>query len=214
MPMIVKHRSNLEVCSVSRAGIGMVQAIVEKLRWKIGDRVQVGFIGSAKCLLLRPAPTDDGFRLAYANTRKKTGGRIFCNAFVRNYLATIIELPKRNILPILLSSSEWSVALLLEPMKWQSEEFSKNGANAVGKDAIGVYELLGNQDLVVRIGEGKIRDRIAAHLMDERFRPPAVKSFRHLALDDPADSPLMEKILLRQYEAEIGVLPRFQEIRS
>lgn len=192
----------------------MVQAVVENLKWKIGDRVQVGYINSAKCLLLKPAPSDDGFRLAYANTRKKTGGRIFCNAFVRNYLATIIELPKKNIMPILLGSSEWSVALLLEPLKWQSEEFSKTGANAVSKDAIGVYELLGNKDLVVRIGEGKIRDRIGAHLQDERFRPPAVKAFRHLILDDPTDSPLLERILLKQYEAEIGVLPRFQEIRA
>lgn len=214
MPIIVKHKSNLEVCSVSRAGIGMVQAVVHKLKWTIGGRIQVGFIENAKCLLMKSVPTNDGFRLAYANTRKKTGGRIFCNAFIRNYLATIIELPKRNIMPVFLSSSKWNVALVLESIEWKAAEFSKNGVNAIAKETLGVYELLGNEDLVVRIGEGRIRDRIMAHLQDERFRPPTVKTFRYLPLVDAADAPLMEKILLEEYETRIGVLPRFQEIRA
>lgn len=71
MPIIVKHRPNLEVCSVSRAGIGMVQSVVEQAKWNIGDKIEVGFIGNAKCLLLRSVSSEDGFKLAYANTRKK-----------------------------------------------------------------------------------------------------------------------------------------------
>jgi hypothetical protein len=214
VPIIVKHKANSEVCSVARAGIGMVQAVVERAKWTIGERIQVGFIENSKCLLLRSVTGQDGFKLAYANTRKKTGGRIFCNAFIRNYLATIIELPKKSIQPLFLRGSEWGVALLLEPLNWKHEEFSKSGSNAVAKDAIGVYELLGKADVVLRIGEGKIRDRINSHLQDSRFAPPNVKSFRYFELSDPVDAQLMEKVLIEEHESSVGVLPRFQEIRA
>ncbi len=143
-----------------------------------------------------------------------SGGRIFCNAFIRNYLATIITLPKRSIPPLFLKGSEWGVALVLEPIDWKHEEFSKSGSNAVAKDALGVYELLGNADVVLRIGEGKIRHRINAHLQDSRFAPPTVKSFRYLELKDAIDSQLTEKILIEEHENSVGVLPRFQEIRA
>jgi len=170
----------------------MVQSVVERAKWNIGDRIQVGFIESAKCLLLRSVSDADGFKLAYANTRKKTGGRVFCNAFIRNYLSTIIALPKRSITPIFFKGSDWHVALLLEPIDWRTEEFSKTGSNALSKDAVGVYKLLGNGEVVLRIGEGKIRDRINAHLQDSRFAPPTVKSFRYVILADSVDSQLME----------------------
>ena len=197
-----------------RNGIGMVQSVVQRAKWSIGDRIEVGFIAAAKCLLLRSLSNEDGFKLGYANTRKKTGGRISCEAFVRNYLATLIELPRKNVAPVFLNGSDWAIALLLEQIDWTTEEFSKAGSNTCAKDAVGVYALLGNDEVILRIGEGKIRDRINAHLQDTRFAPPTIKSFRYLALADSTDSQLMEKILLQGYEDNIGVLPRFQEIRA
>jgi hypothetical protein len=214
VPIIVKHRSNLEACSVSRAGVGMVQSVVERAKWSIGDKIEVGFIENAKCLLLRSVSSDNGFKLAYANTRKKSGGRVFCNAFIRNYLSAIITLPKKNLAPILPKGSEWDIALLLEPIDWSTAEFTKTGCNTLAKDSVGVYELLGNGNIVLRIGEGKLRDRINAHLQDSRFTQPTVKTFRYLLLADSIDSQLMEKILIEEYEDDIGVLPRFQEIRA
>jgi hypothetical protein len=192
----------------------MVQSVVQRAKWSIGDKIQVAFIAAAKCLLFRSVSGEDGFKLSYANSSKRTGGRIFCNAFIRNYLATLIELPKKNLAPIFLDGSDWTIALLLEPLVWTKEEFSKAGSNKVAKDTVGVYELLGNQEAVLRIGEGKIRDRINAHLQDTRFAPPTVKSFHYLAPADSTDSQLMEKILLEEYESRIGVLPPFQEIRA
>ena len=124
-------------------------------------------------------------------------------------------MPKKSIAPLFLKGSEWNLALLLEPIDWKHEEFSKSGSNAVAKDALGVYELLGNADVVLRIGEGKIRDRINAHLREPRFAPPTIKSFRYLELKDDVDDPqLMEKILIEEHESKVGVLPRFQEIRA
>lgn len=70
----------------------MVQGVVEKSGWKIGDVIQVGFIEKAKYILLGSASGDVGFGVAYANSRKKTGGRVYCVVFIRNYLATLVEL--------------------------------------------------------------------------------------------------------------------------
>lgn len=103
---------------------------------------------------------------------------------------------------------------MLEPIDWSTAEFTKTGSNTLAKDAVGVYELLGNGDIVLRIGQGKIRDRINAHLQDPRFTQPTVKTFRYLPLPDLVDSQLMERILIEKYENDIGVLPRFQEIRA
>ena len=214
-PLIIIARSDSEVCSVSRSGIGMVQAVVKQTRWKIGNMIKVGFIEKAKCILLRSDAKKGGFKLAYANTRTNTGGRIFCQAFIRNYLQTIVELPVSNIIPVFPKGTEWTLALFLDNnLEWDREEFSKAGSNKIPKDVVGVYELLGNGDAVLRVGEGKIRDRINMHLKDQRFAPPEVKAFRYLVLDDSEDGKIMEQVLISEFEAETGVLPRFQEIRS
>ena len=214
MPIIVKPQTNVQVCSVSRAGIGMVQAVVDESGWKIGDRIEIGFIEKALCILLRKIKGDGGFKLSYSNARKKTGGRIECRSFTRNYLQTLVELPVKNIIPVFLKNSDWDVVLPVEPIEWEKQEFSKAGVNQVPKDSVGVYELLGNGDAVLRVGEGKIKERINAHLADKRFAPPTVKAFRYLALDDAVDGKIMEKVRIEEYERETGVLPRFQEIRA
>lgn len=114
MPIIVRNKSSLEVCSVTNSGIGLMTGVVQKLGWAIDDYIQVEFIEKVRCILLSKSPTGEGFKLAYSNKSKKTGGRIYCGAFVRNYLQTIVEIPKKNIHPVYLSDSEWKVALVLE----------------------------------------------------------------------------------------------------
>jgi hypothetical protein len=84
----------------------------------------------------------------------------------------------------------------------------------ISRGAVGAYELLGTGDAVLRVGEGKIKDRMNAHLNDRRFAPPTVKAFRYLDLENAADGKILEKIRIEQYFAQTGVLPRFQEIRS
>ena len=130
------------------------------------------------------------------------------------YLETLVELPKKNLLPVYLTGSDWRVAVLLEPLEWCIEDFTKAGANNIPKDSIGVYGLLGKGDALLRIGEGKIEDRINTHLKDSRFSPPTVKRFRYFCLDEQDDGKILEKVLIEEYENETGVLPRFQEIRA
>jgi hypothetical protein len=126
----------------------------------------------------------------------------------------LVELPKKNLVPLFLRDSEWTVALPLEPIDWVREDFSKAGVSKISRGAVGAYELLGTGDAVLRVGEGKIKDRMNAHLNDRRFAPPTVKAFRYLDLENAADGKILEKIRIEQYFAQTGVLPRFQEIRS
>jgi hypothetical protein len=176
-PIIIKNRRSTDFCSVSRGGIGMTTGVVEQAGWRIGDPLEVGFIAKAKCILLR-CVTDaqhsdqEGFRLAYSNKPKSSGGRVYCVAFIRNYLQTLVELPKKNLVPLFLRDSEWTVALPLEPIDWVREDFSKAGVSKISRGAVGAYELLGTGDAVLRVGEGKIKDRMNAHLNDRRFAPP------------------------------------------
>jgi len=179
----------------------------------------VGFIPKVQCFLLRSVADkkdseNEGFKLTYSNKTNKSGGRVACVSVLRSYLQTLVELPKKNLVLIFLTSSEWQVGLLLESLDWTKEEFSKAGVNKVAKGAVGVYGLLGTGDAVLRVGEGKIKGRMNAHLNDKRFSPPTVKAFHYIDLQDTADGKILEKIRIEQYSVETGVLPRFQEIRS
>ncbi len=101
-------------------------------------------------------------------------------------------MPKKNVVPLFLKKSDWTIALVLESIAWEKEEFSKSGTSKVPKGKVGVYELLGNGDAVLRVGEGIVKDRVNAHLSDNRFAPPTVKAFRYLVAENSEDSKLLE----------------------
>ena len=214
-PLIVKHKAKNQNCSVTRAGIGIPQSIVEKIAWPIGRTIEVGFIEKARCVLLRVLKEEDeGFRFCYGDARNRTGGRINCKAFIQNYLGTVVPLPKKRLEPIIIKDAHWGLYLFLEPLDWQMEEFSKSGVDKVGTGMVGLYELLGNKDITLRVGQGIVRDRMNAHLKDQRFSPPTVRNFRYMLLDEEEDAKILERVLIAKYEEETGVLPRFQEIRA
>jgi hypothetical protein len=215
MPVVISAKSMRKACSVSRAGVGAPQSIVEQAGWKQGqDKVEIGFISDATCVLIsKPSQSDDAFLVSFANKRTQTGARIACEAFARNYLQALTVLPKR-IAPIVFSDGNWRVALFLEDLLWQTDEFAKKGVENVSGDAIGVYQLLGRGGAVLRVGEGKIRERMNAHLGDHLRLMPSVKMFRYITVKMKEDAELLEKILIAKYEADAGVLPALNEIRS
>ena len=214
MAMIIKNKASVDVCSVTNAGIGMMSGVVKNAGWKIGDIIQVGFIENAACMIFGKHAGNTGFKLAYANKQKKTGGKIYCVSFIQNYLQTLFEIPKKNISPVNLSNTGWDMGLILDEPEWSVDGFTKSDVNKINKNEVGVYELLGKGDAVLRIGEGKIYERLNTHLKNKRFAPPAIKAFRYVALNEPADGQLFEKIRITQFENMAGVLPRFQEIRA
>jgi hypothetical protein len=215
MPVIISANSMRKACSVSRAGVGAPQSIVEQAGWKQGqDKVEIGFIADASCILIsKPSRSEGAFLVSFANKRTQTGARIACEAFARNYLQAVTVLPRR-IAPVVFNDGMWRVALFLENLPWQTEEFSQKGVENMPGDATGVYQLLGRGGAVLRVGEGKIRERMNNHLGDHLRLMPSVKAFRCLSLKTKEDGELLEKILLAQYEAEAGVLPALNEIRS
>lgn len=119
MPITIKVNEHRRTCTVSKSGVGFPQQVVEKTKWLIGDKIEVGFIPETRCLLFSGASKSkvDVFTLSYANKAKKTGGKIFCIAFIKNYLQAVIVLPKRKIIPIFLNDKMWRVALLLDSLE-------------------------------------------------------------------------------------------------
>ena len=79
---------------------------------------------------------------------------------------------------------------------------------------LGVYQLLGRQSTVLRVGEGKIKERINAHLADHLRFMPSVKAFRYARLTVKEDAELLERILIAQYEGDTGAIPPLNEIRA
>ena len=213
MPMIINNKSTVDVCSISKGGIGMTNGVVKKTGWEPDDMIQVGFIENAACMVFRKSK-EGTFKLAYANKQKKTGGKIYCISFIQNYLQTLFEIPKKGVQPIHLSNTAWDMALIMDEPEWVNTGFTKMDVNKIPKNDVGIYELLGRGDAVLRIGEGKLYERLNAHLKDKRFAPPAVKGVRYVALNETVDGQLFEKIRITQFENMAGVLPRFQEIRA
>ncbi len=71
-PIKVSSTVRRKTCSVTKAGIGLPQAILNQLRCVQGrDRIQVGFIETANCSL-PTGPTQDeyAFLLSYANSKR------------------------------------------------------------------------------------------------------------------------------------------------
>lgn len=216
MPILISAKSRQKACTVSRAAIGAPQSVVEQAGWHQGeDKVDVGYIPDVKIILIsKPSDSEEAFRVTYANTRSKTGGRIACQSFCRGYLQAVVVLPKRNLIPIFFSDDKWRIALSLEDLPWQTEEFTKKGAETVNNEILGVYQLLGRQSTVLRVGEGKIKERVNAHLTDHIRFMPSVKAFRYVPLTMKEDAELLEKILIAQYEGETGAILPLNEIRS
>ena len=215
-PIKISSASRQKTCSVTRAGIGIPQSIINRTGWQQGrDRVEVGFIAETVCILLsKPSQSLDSFLVSYANSRKSTGGRIACQAFIRYYLQTLIVLPQRNVTPIFIEHALWRIAFLLGDVQWSMAEFSQAGLGKVKRGTPGVYQLLGKNNVVLRIGEGKITERISTHLKDSVRFGQVVLSFGYIELSTKEDCEVMEKILLARYEAEQGGVPPLNEIRA
>src|SRR5690349_4500835 len=120
MPIIISAQSRQKACSVTRSGIGMPQPIVARAKWRQSqDKVEIAFIAETKCILVsKSTQSPDGFLISYANPQTKTGARIACQSFARNYLQAIADLPKKNLLPIIFPHDKWRLALILDELPW------------------------------------------------------------------------------------------------
>ena len=214
-PIKKSSREHQKKASIGRSGIGFSQTFVEKIGWKRGQhKVEISFILNAKCILVsKPTQSNDAFLVSYGNKRKLSGAKINCLALVRNYLQALVTLPIKTI-PVIINHKHWQVALILDEINWITEEFSKSGNDNLTKNLQGVYQLLGKNKTILKIGEGLVKDRIRSYLSEPLRFSPQVKEFRYIYFEDKEDCELMEKILLAQFEAETGVLPHLNDIRA
>ena len=135
MPIIISAKPQQKFCSISRAGIGIPQPIIEKIGWRQGhDRIEVGYIPNANCVLLsKPTQSLDSFFVAFSNKDFRTGAHISCQAFVRNYLRSAVSLPKKDITPILFPHDKWCMAFILGEFPQQFEDFSEEDGELLKK---------------------------------------------------------------------------------
>jgi hypothetical protein len=214
MPIIIKNALKMDYCSVTSSGVGMTTGVVTASKWKIGDTIKVGFIENSACIIFGKSNGANCFKLSYANQKKKTGGKIYCLSFICGYLKTTYEIPKKNLVPTFLKNGSWQLALIIEEPLWNNIEFSKLSVNKIDKQLVGVYQLTGKGGGVLRIGEGRLYDRLNTHLADTRFTPPVVQGIQYLSLTNQEDGKIMEKVLIQRFEDMAGVLPKFQEVRA
>lgn len=215
MPIIISANLIKNTCSISNQGVGIAQSVIDQAKWKIGDKVEAGFIPETKCMLLSHiTKSDNAFMLCHANAKKKKGGRIYCQAFIRNYLQAITILPKYKVAPLFIDDNRWRIALLLDELEWRIHDFTRAEVENIDDVTYGVYELLGKENSILRVGEGKVKDRIKDHLKDTTRFSPIVKKFRFVALSSKEDVCLMEKVLITKYQNETGTLPPLNYIKA
>ncbi len=220
MPVInIIPIGNSVTCSVSANGtMSFPQSIIERVGWRVNHKIAVSYIPEPLVVLLRPAEANrPGFTLSY-NTqdqmgRGKPGGRLSCSKFTREILRPRLALPARGISPIILRNGQVQLALMLESPAWITESFSMAGCQNIPARIKGVYQLIGAEHQILRIGEGAIQARIREHLKDERLARVA-NEIRYCVLADKEETSTIEKVLIAEYEAEYGELPPFNRIRA
>jgi hypothetical protein len=203
-------------CAINQDGtISLPQRVIDALGWRIGEEIAASYIPSPITLLLRVARDGrPGYKLSYLsrNGRARSGGKLNCRAFTKHILRPRIPLPQRNIPPALLRNGDYELALLFESIPWKSVECSMAGCQQIPADVTGVYQLLGGDQMPLKIGEGVVQNRFREHLRDERLVRQA-RTLQYVVLPKE-DSVVLEKVLLALYEAAHQTLPPFNTIRA
>lgn len=215
-PVELLPMGKISNCGVNQDGtISLPQHVIEALGWRIGDEIAASYIPSPVTLLLRVARDGrPGYKLSYLSRsgRVRRGGKLNCRAFTTHILRPRVPLPQRDIPPALLHSGDYELALLFEAVPWKTVECSMAGCQQLPADNIGIYQLLGGDQAVLKIGEGVLQNRLREHLRDERLVRQA-RTLQYLVLPKE-DSVVLEKVLLALYEAEHQALPPFNAIRA
>jgi hypothetical protein len=204
-------------CWINTSGlINFGQDVMDAFGWQVGDTIAVQYIERPLTLLLwhEEDPARRSFKLSYLSRNQEgtSGGKLSMRAFTRRILTPRVQVPLENLKPVRLNGNPYEMGLLLEAPTWQEDSFSLAGVQRVPGDCVGVYDILGPQREVLRIGEGLVRQRLGAHLKHESLAAVG-RWLRYMPLDAD-DSAVLEKILLGLYEADHGQLPPFNAIRA
>jgi hypothetical protein len=215
-PIELYPKGKTQLCSISADGmISLPQRVLEQLDWSAGVELALSYIPQPLIVLLgRTPPHRPGFRLSYLSRsgNQPRGGKLTCRAFARQVLQTRIALPQNRLLPVYVHQPPYELALPLEEPAWQRVPFTASGLHTIPTGMSGVYEVLGGDERVLRIGQGLVADRLQVHLKDSRLSRLG-QSVRYVLLDKP-DAWLVEKVRLALHEETHGQLPPLNAIRA
>lgn len=203
-------------CTFAADGtLSLPQPVLERLGWTAGMRIAVRYLRQPLTLLLWAAPEERAaFTLSYLSRRgdSRRGGKLVCRGFANQIARARVQLPLRELAPAYLNGTPYQLALLLEEPAWALAPFSAAGVAALSPGDVGVYQLLGAADAVVRIGEGSVAERLRQHLrVEELVR--ATRAVRWVE-QEKADAVVLERVLLALHRERCGALPRFNAVEA
>lgn len=205
---------NQFACSISDDGtINLPHGVLATLGWKHRDRIAWHWLESPLLLLFQASQSrENSFQLNYLNKKgtSVTGGKLGSLPFTRDVLRKRVVLPKSGIIPIY-PDKRFPLALLLEEPAWIDGDYTKQGILSVTHKKLGAYQLLDADMVIVKIGEGKVIERLDEHLRTNRY--PKVVTFQYVELETKEESTLLEDILLTRFRQEHGKLPEYNQIK-
>lgn len=92
--------------------------------------------------------------------------------------------------------------------RWSS--FRKERVKEIS-NVCGVYEMAGRSKDVIYIGEGKLRDRLLAHVTNGSDPIPGASYFRYETTGSKTRCEQRQNALLAEYKRVYGLLPRFNQ---
>ena len=215
-PIDLYPKGKTQVCGITEAGmISLPHPVLERLGWRAGIELTLSYIPHPLIVLLWRTPPDrPGFKLSYLSRsgNQRRGGKLTCRAFARQVLHARIVLPQPHLQPLYLHHPPYELALVLEEPPWQTAALTVTGQQTIANELTGVYEILGSDDSVLRIGQGLVADRLEAHLKDEQLMRVG-QTVRYVILDK-RDAVIVEKVRLAHHETRYGKLPPFNAIRA
>lgn len=215
-PIDLYPKGKTQVCGITQEGmISLPHPVLERLGWRAGIELTLSYIPQPLIVLLwRTLPDRPGFKLSYLSRSgsQRRGGKLSCRAFARQVLHARIILPQNHLPPLYLQHPPYELALVLEEPAWQTTALTVTGLQTIAADLAGVYEILGADDSVLRVGQGLVADRLQAHLKDEHLMRLG-QTVRYMMLDK-RDAVIVEKVRLAQHETRYGKLPPFNAIRA
>jgi hypothetical protein len=194
---------------------------MERLGWQYEDEIASRVIAEPLSLLLwRATAGRSGYTLHPNGAKPKKGigsGKLSMSYFINHYLeGKLYKLETDapiDVAPAYIDFSHYQVALMFKEPSWaEIIPFLPTNINAIRAEDFGIYFLLSRQGTPLKIGLGRLIERLKTHHSDNQKRDLVthVRYFvAHVEL-----LRVLEKIYIARHVAEYGDLPLFNKINA
>jgi hypothetical protein len=194
---------------------------MEKLGWQYEDEIASQVIAEPLCLLLwRATAGRSGYTLHPNGAKPKNGtgsGKLSMSYFIKHYLeGKVCSLETDapiDVVPSYIDFSPYQVALMFKEPQWaEIIPFVPATINTIRPEDFGIYFLLSRQGTPLKIGKGRLIDRLKAHHGEAQKRE-LVTHVRYFVTHVELIR-VLEKIYIARHVAEYGDLPLFNKINA